>query len=167
MPAGAPGFYSPEFAKQAAELTELGATIYELADAFGVCRRTINLWMNRHPEFRKAVVDARDIADQRVQGSLYEKALGYSFESEKIFCVDGQIVRAATIEHVPPSDTACIFWLKNRRRKEWADRTQTELSGPDGTPIQTEEVGAREILTRRIDSLAARLGTDSGDTESK
>jgi hypothetical protein len=24
-------------------------------------------------------------------------------------------------EHIPPDVTACIFWLKNRRPKEWRD----------------------------------------------
>jgi hypothetical protein len=29
-------------------------------------------------------------------------------------------------EHVPPDVTACIFWLKNRRPKEWRDRVEHE-----------------------------------------
>ena len=34
-----------------------------------------------------------------------------------------------------PDTTAAIFWLKNRRSKEWRDKVQQELSGPDGGPI--------------------------------
>jgi hypothetical protein len=29
---------------------------------------------------------------------------------------------------VPPSDTACIFWLKNRRPDRWPDAWQIEAS---------------------------------------
>jgi hypothetical protein len=29
---------------------------------------------------------------------------------------------------VPPSDTACIFWLKNRRPDRWRDAWQIEAS---------------------------------------
>ena len=30
------------------------------------------------------------------------------------------------VEHVPPSDVACIFWLKNRRPDLWRDTHQLE-----------------------------------------
>src|SRR3546814_5222390 len=59
-------------------------------------------------------------------------AVGYTFESEKIFCHDGVVTRAPTVEHVPPSTTAQIFWLKNRRRDLWRDRIDSELTGKDG-----------------------------------
>jgi len=36
-------------------------------------------------------------------------------------------------EHVPPDTTAAIFWLKNRRAKDWRDKR--ELTGADGEPI--------------------------------
>ena len=35
---------------------------------------------------------------------------------------DGEPVEVPYREHVPPSDTACIFWLKNRRPELWNDR---------------------------------------------
>ena len=35
-------------------------------------------------------------------------------------------VYAPYVEHVPPSDVACIFWLKNRRPDLWRDTHQLE-----------------------------------------
>ena len=35
--------------------------------------------------------------------------------AKKIVIVDGHVHRVPTVVHVPPSDTACIFWLKHRR----------------------------------------------------
>ena len=61
-------------------------------------------------------------ADDRVERSLYSRAVGYSFNSEKIFCnKDGEVTRVPIVEHVPPDVTAQIFWLKNRKPSEWRD----------------------------------------------
>lgn len=42
---------------------------------------------------------------------------------------------------------------------------KAELTGKDGGPIRTEEVSARDLLSRRIASLAARNGPDEGSGE--
>ena len=34
---------------------------------------------------------------------------------------DGKIIKAPFTEHVPRDVTACIFWLKNRRKEQWRD----------------------------------------------
>ena len=54
-------------------------------------------------------------ADGRVERSLYMRAVGYSYDAEKIFCdKNGNVTKVPYREHVPPDVTACIFWLKNR-----------------------------------------------------
>jgi hypothetical protein len=53
-------------------------------------------------------------------GSLYNRANGYSYEAEKIFCdKNGKVTRVPYREHVPPDVTAWIFWLKNRDPAHW------------------------------------------------
>jgi hypothetical protein len=55
------------------------------------------------------------------------RAVGYSFNSEKIFCnKDGEVTRVPIVEHVPPDVTAQIFWLKNRDPAHWRDAWQLE-----------------------------------------
>jgi hypothetical protein len=67
-------------------------------------------------------------ADERTERSLYEKANGYSYDAVKIFLPYGSTtpVYAPYCEHVPPSDTACIFWPKNRDPAHWRDAWQLE-----------------------------------------
>jgi hypothetical protein len=68
-------------------------------------------------------------ADDRVERSLYSRAVGYSFNSEKIFCnKDGEVTRVPYVEHVPPDVTACIFWLKNRDPAHWRDAWQLDAT---------------------------------------
>jgi hypothetical protein len=129
MPGGRPTKYKKEYAEQAAKLCKLGATDAELADFFGVNTTTIWRWQSAHEEFCNSLKAAKEEADKRVERSLYQKAVGYTFSSEKVFQHQGEIVRAQIVEHVPPSDTAAIFWLKNRDPEAWRDKRVEEHSG--------------------------------------
>lgn len=152
---GRPTDYRPEFCQKARELCAAGATDFELAEAFEVVARTIYRWKAEHPEFSQAIALGKGAPDDRVEASLYHKAIGYTFESEKVFQFQGQIFRAATVEHVPPDTTAATFWLKNRRPDQWRDRQSLEHTGPDGGPIKTEDVSDMEAA-RRVAHLLTR-----------
>ena len=39
------------------------------------------------------------------------------------------VTKVQTIKHYPPSETAMIFWLKNRDPENWRDRQEVEHSG--------------------------------------
>lgn len=122
--------YKPEYAKVAASLCKLGATDKELADHFDVDVRTIKNWEKHYPSFFKALERGKEAADARVERALYSKAMGYTYESEKIFfdAKNGEVVRAETLEHVPPSDTAISLWLRNRKPAEWRDKVDHDHS---------------------------------------
>jgi hypothetical protein len=139
---GRPSIYKPGFVSQAAKLCQLGARDVDLADFFGVAINTISVWKTRYPEFLGALKAGKEEVDDRVERSLLQRALGYTFDSEKIFLPkDSRTpVRVKTREHCPPDVVAAIFWLKNRRRDEWRDRQEHAHSGPDGKPIETRDV---------------------------
>lgn len=133
---GRPTKYSPEYDEKAAKLCHLGATDRDLADFFEVAESTLNLWKLKHQSFSESLKLGKEAADARVEQSLYRRATGYTFDSEKIFNdKDDGIVRAACLEHVAPDVTACIFWLKNRKPAEWRDRIEQAIMGKDGGPI--------------------------------
>jgi hypothetical protein len=129
MPAGRPTEYQEQYVEQAAKLCALGATDADLADFFKVSIRTIERWRSVHPEFCRAVKEGKEEADDRVERSLYHRAVGYTFDAVKIFQHQGQVIEAPFREHVPPDTTAAIFWLKNRRKDEWRDKQEVEHSG--------------------------------------
>jgi hypothetical protein len=123
MPAGRPSSYKPEFAKQAEKLCLLGATDQEMADFFEVEVRTIYRWKHEHEEFSHALKSAKEAADERVERSLYQRAIGYEQDEVKIFMPSGagEPVYAKFRAKVAPDVTAAIFWLKNRRSDAWRD----------------------------------------------
>jgi hypothetical protein len=106
----------------------LGATDRDLAAAFNCSITTIWDWKVLHPAFGEALKLGKKEADERVERSLYHRAVGYSYEAVKIFLPYGSTtpVYAHYTEHVPPDTTAGIFWMKNRRPAEWRDAWQLE-----------------------------------------
>lgn len=126
MAAGRPSKYDPKCLKQVQKLCALGATDNDVADFLEVDVATIMRWKVRYPEFCEALKLGKDPADDRVEQSLYRRATGYSYDTEKLFVIDGVIHRVPFTEHIPPSVTACIFWLKNRRSATWRDKREDD-----------------------------------------
>ena len=123
-----PTKYKKEYAKQAEKLCLLGATDTDLADFFGVSVRTVERWRAEHDDFCRAVKAAKNEADDRVERSLYQRAVGYETDAVKIFMPAGaeKPVYAPYRERVAPDTAAAIFWLKNRRKDQWRDRIENE-----------------------------------------
>lgn len=128
---GRPTDYRPEFVEQARARCAKGATNAELAEFFGVSLQTLHNWRGCHPEFVDALKVGKAEADDRVEQSLYARAMGYSFPAVKIFMPAGADapVYAPYIEHIPPDATSMIFWLKNRRPAEWREKQEIKHGG--------------------------------------
>lgn len=135
-----PTKFKLEHVEQARKLAQLGATDKEIADFFGVHEATLNRWKGEFPEFCESLKTGKDVADERVERSLYHRAIGYKHDAVKVLQNNGAPVYADYVEHYPPDTTAAIFWLKNRRPAEWRDKVQQEVSGPDGGPVQVTRV---------------------------
>jgi len=140
--------YQDRYADQARKLCQLGATDRDLAEFFEVTTVTIWRWQARYPEFCAALHRAKDAADDRVERSLYARATGYTFDSEKLFMTkDGEVIREQIIEHVPPDVTACIFWLKNRCASEWRDKTDHDHNHLHALKLQGGNMSVEDAQT--------------------
>lgn len=128
---GRPTKFKEEYIEQAEKLCKLGATDFEIADFFKVDVRTIYRWKAESDEFCQSIKAGKETADERVERSLYQKAIGYEQEEVKIFMPANrdEPVYAPFTAKIAPDTTAAIFWLKNRRPELWRDKTQTDLTG--------------------------------------
>lgn len=127
---GRPSAYRKEYAKQAAKLCALGATDQELADFFEVDVRTIYRWKHDHDAFCQSLKSGKEAADERVERSLYQRAIGYEQDDVKIFMPANapNPIYAPYRAKVAPDVTAAIFWLKNRRSQEWRDKQEHNVN---------------------------------------
>ena len=69
-----------------------------------------------------------DLANKRIERSLYERANGYSYDAVKIFMPAGskQPIVVHHTEHCPPDVGAAFIWLKNRDPDRWRDVQNVE-----------------------------------------
>jgi len=116
-------------AEQAKKLCKLGATDQDLAEFFKVSTRTIMRWQVEFPAFCHALKVAKAEADQRVERSLYQRAVGYAHPDVHVSNYQGEVTLTPITKHYAPDTVACIFWLKNRQPELWRDKHEVEHSG--------------------------------------
>lgn len=124
-----PTKYKKEYAEQAFKLCLLSATDEDLADFFEVSESTINKWKLDHDEFSESIKKGKDSADANVASRLYNRAMGYEQDEDKIFNANGAPLVVPTKKHYPSDTTAAIFWLKNRQPEKWRDKKELEHGG--------------------------------------
>lgn len=131
--------YNPDYHDNWAwSLAVKGATNEEIADAFGINVRTFIRWKNQYESLARSVDEGKNIADSKVERSLYQRAIGYTVtETEKTVDMDkdGNVkpVRVKTIEkNIIPDVMAQMYWLNNRQRKHWSQRQELDLTANKG-----------------------------------
>lgn len=152
---GAKPVYAQQLVDDAKHMAAAGATDFEIIEELGIHRNTYYRWRHEHPEFAEAVANAKEAIDERAERSLYERAVGYTYRSEKIFQNDGSVIRAPVVEHVPPDVGALTLWLKNRQPHKWRDRKEIDLSGE----VVVSDAGSREVALALI-QLLREAGND-------
>lgn len=99
-----------------------GLTQADIAHNCGCSLSTLKDWICKYPAIADALKRGREVADIRVENALYKRAVGYDYEeviTEK--GPKGVLVRTVK-KHVPPSEVAAFFWLKNRKPEVWRDK---------------------------------------------
>ena len=132
---GRPPDYQLEFCKVAHEMAQAGATDFEIAKALEIHESTFYRWQSRYPEFREALKLGKEASDDRVERSLYHRAVGYSYQSVKIMQDKGSPVIVPFIEHVPPDPGAATMWLTNRRSDKWKAKQAVAVTDPNGEAL--------------------------------
>lgn len=130
-PTGRPSSYDDSMPYKVFLAIPEGATWSAIARA---CERgvsTIRKWADPrqetyHEDFGASIARAHDIVDDNVVTSTYQKATGYSIVQS---IVDKKGVVHDLTVHVPADPQAFKYWLNNRRRKEWNEKQELELSG--------------------------------------
>jgi len=126
---GQPTKLTPELKAAIFFLARRGCTDEQIAQVLGIAHRSIDNW-KINLDFLQTLNTEKATADDLVERSLYERALGYEFETEEVMHykgADSEVVNV--VKKLPPDVTACIFWLKNRRRDLWRDKSEMEHSG--------------------------------------
>jgi hypothetical protein len=83
-----------------------GLTDEQIAHNMGIGTSTLYEYKNKYAEIRESLKENKEVADLAIENALYNKALG-------------------------GDTTAMIFWLKNRKMKDWRDKRDVGLAMDD------------------------------------
>jgi len=97
----------------------------QIAENMGITTKTLYEWKNKYGEICEALKEGKDVIDRQVENALLKRAMGYEYQEEVVTKLG--IKTITKVAH--PDTTAQIFWLKNRKSKEWRDKQELEHSG--------------------------------------
>ncbi len=111
-----------------------GLTDEQIAHNIGIRRETLYVWKNKYPNISNALKKGKEVVDREVENALLKRALGYEYEEVKQIIEKDEKGKdrkriEKIVKHVAPDVGAQIFWLKNRKPREWRDKRQVEHSG--------------------------------------
>lgn len=142
-----------------------GLTLEQIAHNMGCALGTLCEWKKNHPEINEAIKRGNRPANLEVENALFKSACGYDVEetteelrfNKKTHSYE-MVVTKKVRKHIPPSNTAQIFWLKNRMPDKWRDRIETKTTlVKDETDLLSQ---AFEELTEH--GIQQETASDSG-----
>lgn len=140
--------FLPDHLEQVRAIAMRGITQDEMSEMFDIDRRQLGTWKKQYPAFKEALEGGYTDADAAVLSSLYQSAVGYTHDEEKIFQWDGEIIRAQTVKHYKPDMAAIKLWLTNRQKENWKDRHHSNVSGTnDHLPIGIRDETKAELMS--------------------
>lgn len=99
----------------------------DIAKKIGISKVTFYDWKKRFPKFAEALQRGKDEYDDTVEETLYNMTQGYYVDEEVVEVREDAagnkiLHRKKTKRYIPPSITAIIYWLQNRRGDVWKTR---------------------------------------------
>ena len=107
-----------------------GLTDEQIAHNMGIHPSTLYDWQKKHPCISEALKKGKEVVDIEVENALLKNAVGFTETLNKVKVLnDGEIIKYEEETYYPPNTTAQIFWLKNRKPKEWRDKQEVSMTG--------------------------------------
>lgn len=109
-----------------------GLTQKQIADNLGINVDTLIEYKKKYPDFSEALKKGKEVVDIEVENAMLKRALGYTITiNEQKVDKNGYVYDLKRDVHIPGDVTAQIFWLKNRKPKNWKDKQNSENTSDD------------------------------------
>lgn len=126
---GRPSKYDTEikpYIEDIKKAVEAGATVEEIANAFGINKSTLYKYKAEKKELKDAFARGRGKIIFEIKAALLKKALGYEYEEKKQYITEddngGKKKHTEILtKHMPPSETAGAMLLRNYD-SSWLDK---------------------------------------------
>lgn len=115
----------------------------QIAHNMGIGRKTLYVWRKKFEPIRNALKRGSEVSTYEIENALYESARGHYVEEVEIIETESErsgktITKQKHRRYIPPSVTAQIFILKNRRSDWWRDSKVIEAKNDGQLPALIE-----------------------------
>ena len=159
-----------------------GLTEVQIAKNLGIGYTTLKEYKKKYPAFSAALKKGKEVIDFEVENALLKRALGYEYTEvteERVIRKDehgkvltdihgfptyDMVVTKTVKKEVAPDTTAQIFWLKNRKPKEWRDKRDVEHSGEVVQNINNK-LDLSNLSDEELSTLEEIINKSTSDTE--
>lgn len=148
-----------------------GLTDKQIAENMGINVKTLWDYKHKYDPISNALKKSKEIVDREVENALKKSAEGYDVYEEvwerQFNTKTGDfemVLTKKTKKHIPPSNTAQIFWLKNRRPQYWRDKVESHLTANVNNNSKTiAELITSPVNTRDLAELIKEAKEEEGD----
>lgn len=122
-----------------------GETEGSIAKSCNVSLTTWTAYKEQYVELLDAIKRGNRRLDKAVENALAKSVKGYFVEEvDQVFDGKGTLVSEKKKKrYIPPSQTAQVFWLKNRCKDTWKDRSVLDVE--EGVALPKIEVVVKDL----------------------
>lgn len=123
--------------------TRDGLTNEQIIENLHIGKTTFYKLLKEHPELSELLKKGKENIDYQVENALLKKALGYEYE-EKTFETKydenlkmfREVLTKRVTKQVAPDTIAQIYWLNNRKPKQWRNKREYEANNDELTKVE-------------------------------
>lgn len=136
----------------------MGLSEKQIAHNLGISKSTMENYKNAHLDFLDSLKRGKEVADSKVENSLYKKATGYRYREQQAIKVKEshyddkgkkvekeKVVIVEVEKEVQPETAAMKFWLVNRQKARWKDNPHKVKNDNEMLKLKKEEVRSKII----------------------
>lgn len=112
-----------------------GLTDEQIANNLGIGKTTFYRMCKEHSELLEHLKKGKEVVDYEVENALLKRALGYEYteitKEKTLNPKTGQyemIISKEVTKQVSPDTTAQIYWLNNRKPKQWRNKQDVDVT---------------------------------------
>lgn len=136
----------------------------QIAHNIGIAEQTLNVWKKKYPSLSESLKRGKEVVDREVENALLKRALGYSYnEVTKERVLNPKSLKYEMVEtkvitkEVNPDTTAQIFWLRNRKNKDWSNKDLIDIEKAKAEIEYTQEKTKLLVGTKKDTSILEAL----------
>jgi hypothetical protein len=165
-PTGRPSSFTPEIGKLICDRMVEGESLIQICKGDDMPeRKTIYRWMDSHDAFRREYARAREGQAAYYADLIRQVAFD---DSGDFFIQDGKMVSDHARVQRARLQVDALKWTAARMfPKDWGDRLATEVSGPNGGPVQNMTISWQAAAPLPPPAPAPQLTYDPGPLPSR